>query len=417
MNTKVTNSVLMRTQYSGWIVMAAGLLMILIYNVTKTGTLYTATPDGDLYLSVADNFWKTGHFIQTARPYEKDMIVPFGFPAILTVLKVIFRDNLGIVFVQYFIFTATGFLIGKVITQLFMENIKQPELAAWGGITGAAGSFLYWLNGDILRNANPAYILTEVWTSFFITLFLYLIFCRDSISARLIVAFVIFVIRPAFYPFLLYSSVEICVALVNRKLSRKVQKRLSEITVIMLMLLIINIANNYGETGDFVFLENYAGIAIYEANNPAAKTDTYHSGRVKDFVSEEDTQFWNTYNDTSLTCGQKNAIYKSMASEYMRTHMVQVLRNAWERIVDLFWNRWGSWAKISMAAFIFACIMKHKIFQIGLVFHLISMTTGFGLNIARYSVFILPLYLISIFWLVSFFLNRLPLAEWQEAKV
>lgn len=107
--------------------------MILIYNVTKTGTLYTATPDGDLYLSVADNFWKTGHFIQTARPYEKDMIVPFGFPAILTVLKVIFRDNLGIVFVQYFIFTATGFLIGKVITQLFMENIKQPELAAWGG--------------------------------------------------------------------------------------------------------------------------------------------------------------------------------------------------------------------------------------------------------------------------------------------
>lgn len=420
MNNKMINRTLagyLHLNYLNWIAMAVGLSMILIYNFTRLGTLYVATPDGDLYLSVADNFWETGHFIQSARPYEKDMVVPFGLTAILSVLRIVFRENLGIMIVQYLIFTATGFLIGRVITQLFEESIKQKKLAAWGGKIGVAGSFLYWLNKDILRYANPANIMTEVWTSFFIALFLYLLFCRNSIPARMAVAFVIFVIRPAFYPFLIYSLAEICTALAKRKLSGREKQQILRIVITSVILLTVNIFNNYRETGEFVFLENYAGIAIYEANNPSAKTDVYHSGRTKEFVSEEDTQFWNTFNDTTLSCGQKNAIYKSIAGEYMRTHTMQVLQNAWERITDLFWDRWGAWAKISMAAFILAGIMKHRIFWIGLVFLLISVTTGFGLNIARYSVFIFLYYIISIFWLVSVFVNRLPFTERQGEKV
>lgn len=137
MNNKMINRTLagyLHLNYLNWIAMAVGLSMILIYNFTRLGTLYVATPDGDLYLSVADNFWETGHFIQSARPYEKDMVVPFGLTAILSVLRIVFRENLGIMIVQYLIFTATGFLIGRVITQLFEESIKQKKLAAWGGV-------------------------------------------------------------------------------------------------------------------------------------------------------------------------------------------------------------------------------------------------------------------------------------------
>lgn len=39
--------------------------------------------------------------------------------------------------------------------------------------------------------------------------------------ARLIVAFLIWVIRPAFYPFLIYSLIEIIITYVKGKISKK----------------------------------------------------------------------------------------------------------------------------------------------------------------------------------------------------
>lgn len=179
--------------------------------------------------------------------------------------------------------------------------------------------------------------------------------------------------------------------------------------------MIVNIINNYRETREFVFLENYAGIAIYQANNPFAKTDEYHSGRAKEFVSEEDTRFWDIFNDETLTCGQRNNIYKSMASEYIQTHLKRVLMNAWVRIKDLFWKRWGGYSRIAIIAVILAAVTKCRIFWIGTVFYLIALTTGFGLNIARYSVYIFPFYLISTFWLSAFFLNQVSFINRQEA--
>lgn len=136
-------------------VMAAGLSFILIYNLRNLGFLYVPTPDGNLYLSVADNFWKTGHFIQSARPYEKGMIVPFGFPAILVVLKLAFRDSGGIVFMQYLIFVSTGILINRVIMKLFKENIKQPQLAAWGVLLVQPDPFYIGLIKIFFRELTP----------------------------------------------------------------------------------------------------------------------------------------------------------------------------------------------------------------------------------------------------------------------
>jgi len=54
-------------------------------NLTEYGSLYIETPDGNLYLSIANNFIENGHFVQTSRPYELNFVVPPGLPAILTV--------------------------------------------------------------------------------------------------------------------------------------------------------------------------------------------------------------------------------------------------------------------------------------------------------------------------------------------
>lgn len=124
-----------KTKCLKWAVILIGLVIVLVYNFRHSGTLYSLSPDGTLYLSVADNFWKTGHFIQSARPYESGMIVPFGLPLILTFLRIIFRDIWGIVTVQYLIFVATGYLIGEVISSLFKENFKywDTDNTMWGG--------------------------------------------------------------------------------------------------------------------------------------------------------------------------------------------------------------------------------------------------------------------------------------------
>lgn len=219
-------------------------------------------------------------------------------------------------------------------------------------------------------------------------------------------------IRPVFYPFLIYTIINIL--FIARRLSAQNKKRILRIIAVAALLFLLNVASNYRETGKCVFLENYAGIAMYQANNPSTKTDGYHSGRATEFVSEEDTQFWDTYNDKTLTCGQKNEIYISMASAYIKIHAVDVLNNTWTKVLNLFWDRYGAYSKIALIAFIVAAFKKHRIFNVGIVFYTIAFTTGFGLNIARYSIFILPFYLIAIFWLIGILMNQLLLSIRQE---
>lgn len=47
------------------------LLFIPIYNLINYNELYTPSGDGDLYISIAENFLQTSHFIQDARPHMK----------------------------------------------------------------------------------------------------------------------------------------------------------------------------------------------------------------------------------------------------------------------------------------------------------------------------------------------------------
>ena len=58
-----------------------------------------AGPDSRLYLSIADNFLSTGHFIQTAR--KAGYVVPFGTPLILTILRFLRFDFKMILTFQY----------------------------------------------------------------------------------------------------------------------------------------------------------------------------------------------------------------------------------------------------------------------------------------------------------------------------
>lgn len=83
----------------------------MVSNYMKYQAFYIVEPDGTLYLSIADNFIKNGHFIQTARPYEVNFIVPPGLPLILTVLKGLTYNIYCIIAFQYVLFGATAVLL------------------------------------------------------------------------------------------------------------------------------------------------------------------------------------------------------------------------------------------------------------------------------------------------------------------
>lgn len=412
-NSRSIDEVLQKV-YLKAIILVFGLVYIILHNVINYSSLYVTTPDGNLYLSIADNFWKTGHFIQNARPYEIEFVVPFGLPLILTLLRIIFRDIWGIIAIQYVLYLITGHLIGKSAKVLFVGRFANDNFIRYGGgIAYLLGALLYWLSVDILKDSNPATLLTEVWTSCLISLFIYFVICKDNRIARLVIACVTITIRPAFYPFLIYEVIEI---LVNWKRSERDQKKkIVIIFMTFLLLLCLNVINNYRETKQVVLFENYSGLPLYQANNPSTKTYEYSSSRVKEFVSEDDTLFWETFN-SSLPISQKSKIYRKQAGIYIGSHLKETLQNVISRIDQLFWMRWGAYSKIALLAFFLALIKKRKLFYLGLVFYLIAFTTGFGLNISRYSIFILPYYLVMISWFIGSLVKLFPNARNEKER-
>ena len=60
--------------------------MLLLYEYFRMGKIGNLTADGKLYLSVADCFLTTGHFIQYIRWFP-GFVVPPGLPLVLLLLR------------------------------------------------------------------------------------------------------------------------------------------------------------------------------------------------------------------------------------------------------------------------------------------------------------------------------------------
>lgn len=56
--------------FSLLLVFTFSIIYLMLYIYKMKNTLYISSSDGKLYLSIADNFLKNGHFIQTARPND-----------------------------------------------------------------------------------------------------------------------------------------------------------------------------------------------------------------------------------------------------------------------------------------------------------------------------------------------------------
>ena len=176
------------------------LIDILRWNYLYQEGFYFQTPDGDLYLSIADNMIQNGHFVETIS--GDGAVYPFGLPFICLVIKLIFgteaRGIYVILMVQYILYGATVLMIARTA-----EKIS-------GNILGALAAFyIFRYLQRIIQFPNPAAILTETYTAFFITGILFIWICMDiwTKEKKLEISVILSFVSTTKYPFPSYPPV------------------------------------------------------------------------------------------------------------------------------------------------------------------------------------------------------------------
>lgn len=370
-----------------YILLVLGVLIAIIYNLCQYSALYLPSPDGDLYFSIAKNFLSTGHFIQTARPQEVGMVVPFGLPLHYTLLLCEVPSLAFVIAVQYVVFSCSGLFIAKILNKLLKCKI-------WG-IIGALTFYAVILK---LGSGNPAYLLTEVWSIFWSCFYLYMLTNqRERHLERMTIAFIILIIRPILcIPFVL-SVIEAVWRWCKKKKIEGIRLYIG-----FVLLLATNMLVNFIEVGEPVIFQNYTGLALYQANNPNTKLDSYSSGRAYEFVAEDD-YFWIIYNNEELTTGEKSAQYTKMAKEWMNENWGQVISNTAHKFCYMYVEFYGVYFWLYIVAIIYMFLRRQYLPATVLGTYGIgsAIMTSMGLAIYRYSIFIIPIFIVSILYLCA----------------
>lgn len=371
------------TSYFLFLIGIISIAYILIYNHFHGG-VYVESPDGTLYLSVAQNFINTGHFIQTARPYEIEMIVPFGLPLIFSIIYGIARNVYGILFVQYILYGICGIYIFKIGFGLSQN-----------AIIGLIGWSIFLMNNLLLTAGNPHYILTEAWTVPLITIFIYYYLIKERHTVCLLIGYLIWIIRPLYWPLFILATIK-CIAHLD---SRKIGKHIGILTC-MIGLLLLNVASNYRETKEIIWFENYTGIALYQANNPSTKTTGYHSGLAKEFVNPSDV-FWDIYH-SHITESEKNRLYLHMAKEWIMNHKMEFARNTLGKFNNMYLRKPLILLVELVYLLIAGLVTKNRsTIILGISFLLISLQTSIGLAMSRYTIFTIPFFILSVMGILT----------------
>ena len=225
------------------VVPTAALLMYEYFRMGKIGNL---TADGRLYLSVADNFLANGHFIQYVRWFP-GFVVPPGLPLILLLLRVLRFTEPMIIGFQAILFGGACLLLAESERELF----------------GRAGlSPLFYLLGYMRCRLLLGNIMVEHYYLFLLCMILWLVFCTKSRRRLLwlnLAGLFLLLTRPALSPaYLVILGYTLASCLQQRKLLRTLAAILLPILVLGL-----NLAVNYRETGEMILLESYSGTDLY----------------------------------------------------------------------------------------------------------------------------------------------------------
>ena len=296
--------------------------LFLITTILWDGVYMAFSPDGKLYISIADNFVETGHFIQTARSEEIGFVVPFGMPIILTILRLLGAGDAVIVIFHYILIGATFVLLYRA----------EKNTYGAGGFAPCVLLLALYFTGVAPRN-----IYVEHYYMFWLSLLLCLVTEKEMKTGKRLfwmnfAAFWAFVTRPVLS--VVYAAVLIYTVI--RTVKKDIPwRRMILAFLIPAVILTANAAVNYRECGHWVWLENYSARDVCYANNSISGFDW---GLSKEEARDEEMQ--RIFELPDLDTSEKSALYKQHAMECIRNDFGRFLKNTVIKGYRLFIGQW-----------------------------------------------------------------------------
>ena len=358
-----------------WIVLLTipALLMILT-EYRHMGSFGHQTPDARVYISIADNFVSTGHFIQTERNVS-GLVVPPGLPAILTVFRLLHFSDWMIISVQILMFGACNIM-------LYETECKINGYGIWAPIIYTMAYMRCWICLGLF--------LVEHYYLFLLCLAIWVMYREYNENRKLwllnMIGLAMVLIRP------LLSTVYITI--LGYTLWRGTKKENKTLVIFSLLLPLfvftLNVAVNYRETGEIILLENYSASDMYTASRLGSPI---HIEEAQHFPDEV---YLSIVNNESLTASEKNEIFKKLTKENLRDHFWTYLKNGILRGHELFFKAYA-WSTIyTLAGGIMLAHEERKQKKwratvMLLLTMLIAVLSSFGVSECRYSIVIWPM--------------------------
>ena len=382
------------------------LLFIPIYNLINYNELYTLSGDGDLYISIAENFLQTSHFIQDIRPREINMVVPPGLPSILTILYFIGHTTSFVIFVQYLLFALFSVVLYKAINNFYPNKI-----------ISILGVIIYCFSDAILTSTgSPRYIMTEVYTQFIFIVVLHVMSIKKydfEVKTKLLMPILLIgsLIRTVLFTLFFIDIVIYIVLLIKNKHSFKF---LLKFSIVVIAILSINTMVNYRETGEFIPIQNYGAIPIYQANNANTSTKAYSSSISEQF---SDDYFFEVYNNKELTTSEKSRLLSEETKKYVMSNLSTVIKNALIKFKNMFITPYylDFYVWVIGSIILFVVTRRKELIYLFFTNLIIMILTSFGLNIFRYSIFATIAYTFVkvglIYYLFKCIMNKVKLCK------
>ena len=355
-------------------VLAVPAAVLLLYEYFSMGRVGNLTADGRLYLSVADNFITTGHFIQYVRWFP-GFVVPPGLPLILLLLRLLRFTEPMIIGFQAILFGGSCLLLSECERKIF----------------GRYGlSLLFYLLAYMRCRLLLGNIMVEHYYLFLLCVILWLIFCAETQRKLLwlnLTGLFLLLTRPALSPVYLAILGYTLIVDVRKK------KGIQAVAALLLPILILglNLAVNYRETGEMILLESYSGTDLYITACADAPV-TIEEG--ENYLDETKDAI---YYDENMTMAEKSSRLGNMAKAYVREHPGVYLWKSVRRFGVLFLKCYGYLTLLPAAGAIWMIMREEsrekRFLQIGLFAMniLLAMLTSFGIPEIRYTAVIWPL--------------------------
>ena len=352
------------------------LILLLLMEYIQMGEIGVQTPDAMVYLSIAENFVTTGHFMQTYRYIVTGMVVPPGVPLILTLFRILHLPLEAVIVLQIMMFCLSNIL-------LYETEITITGRGGWAPTIYTMAYLRCWLRLGV--------VLVEHYFLFLMCLCIWLVFKEMNSQKKMILmnalGFYMLLCRPVtgvIYAVILTVSLIVCIQTKERKLPIC-------FVLIPILILGINLAVNYRETGEIVFLENYSASDLYTASKPDSPVTIEAAAN---FMADDVYTGINW--DESIPMQEKNRMFLALVRENIKKEPLLNIKHAAQRFYELFLKAYAFAALYTLMG---ALLMIHKdsgsrrkmeILALGLNLILAGLSS-FAIPECRYSVVIWPL--------------------------